>query len=114
MWRSVNPEPTADPGDSYNNPPEEPVDVGSSGPDPQFEVKSDPDAGKWKAKEADVGITMAGFSIVNGTHKVTVSFFATTPGAQLVAMGSNEARLFAKSIMDWADYCDGVADGKKA
>lgn len=60
------------------------------------------------------GLTLAGFSSVAGTHKVTVSFFATTPGAQLVAMGSNEARLFAKSIMDWANYCDDLEAGKKA
>lgn len=102
-----NPEPTAeDPGDSYNNAPEEPLDVGSA-------PKPDPVTG-WTAQEGNIGLTLAGVALVNGTHKVTISFFAPTPGAQLVALGTNEARLLARSILDWANYVDDLADGKKA
>jgi len=111
MWRAVkNRAPTAeypgeDPGDSYNAQPE-------PEPEPELEVKPDPAAGKWN--ESPVGLTLAGFSSVAGTHKVTVSFFATSPGAQLIALGTNEARLLARSIVDWANYCDDLAAGKKA
>ena len=77
-----------DPGDSYNQPAPEPGGV---------EVPS---------AAAPPNVLMAGHVVVAGTHKVTLAVTASHAGPNFMMLGITEARLLAKSLIEWAQYAD--------
>lgn len=56
--------------------------------------------------------TLVGMTLINGTHRVSVGFTAPAPGAAIVIMGISEARLLAKSLLDWAQLAEDHNDGR--
>lgn len=56
--------------------------------------------------------TLVGMTNIAGTHRVSLGFTAQAPGATIVVMGISEARLLAKSLLDWAQLAEDHNDGR--
>ena len=81
----------------------------STSPEPTAE----PANAQSEAQAPPANVTMAGFSNTAEGHRVTMAFHAPAPGACLLYFGTNEARLLARSILEWAQYCEDREAGKK-
>ena len=86
---STSPEPTAEPVDASNVPTE------------------------GAAPYVQPNVTMAGFTRVVEGYRVTMAFHAPAAGPCMLVLGSVEARLLARSLMEWAQYCDDQECGRR-
>lgn len=60
-----------------------------------------------------VNMLMAGHIEQGVTHKVSLVVSASNPGPNIIAMEIAEARLLARSLMEWAQYAEDRLNGKR-
>lgn len=57
-------------------------------------------------------VVMAGAVQIGNTHRVTMAVTTPSPGPNFLMLGITEARLLAKSLMEWAQYAEDRNNGK--